>query len=131
MNYAWAIGILVLVIIILGTISMVMEHYRQFHKAKFSRLQTGIPVGIAGLIFLIMVLEIGMLFPEIAKLWQQRQLEVLYKSRLAGSSDEDQPLDLPESLLEGEEIRSAIEAKEEMEKRAAERGEELSGSEGI
>lgn len=131
MNYAWAIGILITVIILLGAISMIMEHYRQFHKANFSRLQTGIPVGIAGIIFLVMVLEIGMLFPEITKLWQQRQIEVLYKSRSSGSAEDDQPLDLPESLIEGEEIRSAIATKEEMEKRAADIGEELSGSEAM
>jgi hypothetical protein len=130
-NFAIAMGVLIGIVLVLGAISMIMEHYRQFHQANFSRLQTGIPVGIAGIILLVTILEVAVLFPEVCKLWQQRQVEVLYRSKVAGPPEEDQPLDLPDSLLEEAEMRSALETKEDMEKRAAETGEELSGAENL
>jgi len=130
-NYAIAMGILVGIVVTLGAASMVMEHYRQFHQANFSRLQTGLPIGIAGITFLVTILEVAVLFPELCKLWQQRQVEVLYRSRASGPPEDDQPLDLPDTLVEEAEVRSAMETQRELQNHARETGEELSGSEAL
>jgi len=114
-TYRNALIILGSIIIGLFVTSWIMQSEKEYNQAHISTRAAGVPAIIGGVFLLVMLIEVFLLFPDIAGLWRQNNITLLYSRQSAmsatGTAD---VLDVSEEMIEEAELAEAQRTYREM-----------------